>query len=244
MLALGTLLTVLDSVAKGVENFGATIGVVGNEGGTIAKAAADNRDLLAALDDYTVQNDLTPIFAVRASLIRGTNLYPALQGAMLARALDKHYGEAGNGSLNRFLANNDARVHPNLRLIGMQFDSRNVFSPVVVDPVAQYVGSGAGTGTYTAGSDISTVDFGPSKMEVVVTLMGALARTLNLTMKKFDGSTEIKAVVVTGNAPLNTTFAIGGASDRYVGVTGITSIGGQANDSLRVRSIVERVIVL
>lgn len=246
MLALGTLLTVLDSVAKGVDVFAAAIGIVGNEAGTVSKAAADNRNTLAALDDYTVQRDLTPMFTTRASLIRGTNIYPTLQGHMLQRALDRHYGETYPTGLNGFLKNQDARVHPNLRLIGFQIDARNVFAPSVVDPVASYVGTGAGTGTYTAGANINTVEYGEAAMQVVVDAMGANARTLRLTMNNFDGSTELKDVVVGGGTAPGTVLAIGGAADRYIGVTNIETFGagGLAGDSFHVRSTVERVIVL
>lgn len=247
MLALGTLLTVLDSIAAGVGVMEAAIGVDGTVNGTVSKAAASNRDVLAALDDQTVQNDLTPIFARRAALVLAATLYPTLQGSMINRSLDVHYGNAGLGTLNAYLFSQDSRVHPNLRKIGMQLDARNVFMPTVLDPVATYEGTAsAGSGLFAIGSDIDTNTYGPAKMEVVVDVMGNSQRNLSLTMKKFDGTTEARAVNIPANAAPGTVFPIGAGSDRYIGVTNITTTngGGTAADRLHVRSIVERALVL
>lgn len=242
MLLAATLIVVLDSIAKGVEIEQNAFGILGTEPGTIAYGAASNRDVLAAIDDMTVQSDLTPIFATRAAIVKVASFYAGLQGAMLHRALDSHYG----GSLNVFLLANDLRVHPNLNLIGFQIDARNVFPPTVLDPVALYNGTGAGTGTFVAGSDINTVNYGPASMEVEVDVMGASQRNLALTMKKWDGSTEVRNVNVAANAIAGAVVAIGGAGDRYIGVTNIstTNGGGTAADRLRVRSKIERIIAL
>jgi hypothetical protein len=246
MLALGTLLTLLDSVAAGVAIFDNAVGIVGNEAGTVALGAASNRDLLAAIDDASVQTDLTPAFANRASLVRASSLAATLQGGMLQRALDRHYGAVGNGNLNAFLKNNDARVSDSLRLIGMQIDARNVFPPFAVDPVARYDGTGAGTGTFVAGAEIDRTQFGEAAFEIVVEAMGAAARTVRLSLKNFDDTIETRDVVVPANTVANTAIGVGGAGDRYVGVTGISTVGGggTAADRLRVRSRIERVPAL
>lgn len=247
MLAIGVLLPILDSVAAGVNLFGATMGVTGTENGTVSKSAADHRATLAAIDDYSIQVDLIAAFHDRATLLRGTSLYPVLQGGLIHRALDRHYGLSNNGNLNAFLKANDARVHPNLRLIGMQIDQENAFAPTVLDPVASYNGTGAEAGTFVAGSNIDTTQYGKSAMEVVVGAMGVAARTLRLTMIKADNSTESKDVIVPGGSAVNSVVAIGAASDRYIGVSGITTApggGGQNGDVLRVRSKIERVIAL
>jgi hypothetical protein len=245
VLAIVPLLVVLDSIAAGVDLLEGAFGMNG-EPGTISGAAVSNRDALAALDDVSVQNDLTSIFAKRVSLVRAPALYVTLQGGLVQRALDRHYGAEGNGSLNTFLRNQGARVHPNVRLAGMQVDSENVFAPNVVDPVASYNGIGAGTGTFVAGSDIDTTQYGPSALEVVVDAMGIAARTVRLTVKKFDGSAETRDVVVAANAVVGSALPVGAGADRYVGVSNIVTVGGggTAVDRLRVRSQVERVIAL
>ena len=246
MLAVATLVGMLDSIAAGVELLEDALGVVGTEAGTISFAAAGNRDALAALDDASVQIDLTPIFAKRASLVRGSSNYGMLQGPMIQRALDRHYGAAAYGDLNAFLKNQNTRVHPNLRLIGFMLDAQNVFAPNAVDPVSAYEGTGAGAGTFVAGFDLDTTQYGPAALEVVVDVMGASARTIRLTAKKFDGATETRDVAVPGNSIADFALPVGAGADRYVGVTNIitTNGGGTAADRLRVRSKVERVIAL
>jgi hypothetical protein len=240
MLAGAVLLTVLDSLASEVTQLEDVFGIDGTDPNTIAGKASAARDLLAALDDATVQRDVTIVFARRPPLVIASSLYPSLQGLMIARALDAHYG--GNGSLNRFLTDNDLRVSPNLRKIGIQIDSRNVFRDTALDPVARYEGEGAGTGTFIAGSDIDTSLYGEAALEVVVEAMGAVARTLRLSLKNFDGTIELRDVAIPGNAALNAAFPVGAANDRFVGVTNIitTGGGGTAADLFRVRSKVER----
>lgn len=246
MLAVATLLAVLDSIAASVDRFEDALGVFGDEPGTVSFAAASNRDVLATLDDASVHLDLARAFAVRAEMVRAQALYPVLQGGVIQRALDRHYGDAENGDLNTFLRNQDSRVHPNLNLIGMQIDSRNLFSPLVVDPVARYDGTGAGTGTFVAGFDVTDSQYGPAAMSVVVDVMGASARTIRLTMKTADGATTNRDVVVPANAAVGTALDIGAAGDRFMGVAGIVTVGagGTAADRLHVRSRIERVIAL
>lgn len=246
MLAVATLLAVLDSIAAGVELFEDALGVFGSEPGTVSFAAASNRDALAALDDASVQLDLAHAFAIRAEMVRANALFPIMQGGMIQRALDRHYGDAENGDLNTFLHNQNVRVHPNLNLIGMQIDSRNLFSPNVVDPVGAYEGTGAGTGTFTAGFDVVDSQFGPAAMSVVVDAQGAAARTVRLTMKLGGSLTADRDVLIPANTVGGTALDIGAAGDRFMGVAVIVTVGGggTAADRLHVRSRIERVIAL
>jgi hypothetical protein len=246
MLAVAPLLAVLDSIAAGVDRLEDALGIFGDEPGTVSFAAASNRDVLAALDDASVHLDLARAFAVRAEMVRATSLYPVMQGGVIQRALDRHYGDAENGDLNTFLRNQDSRVHPNLNLIGMQIDSRNLFSPNVVEPVGAYEGTGAGTGTFTAGFDIVETQFGPAAMQVVVDVMGAVDRTIRLTMKLGGSLTADRDVVIPAFAFAGTTLDIGAAGERFMGVAGIVTVGGggTAADRLHVRSTIERVIAL
>lgn len=241
MLAVATLIAVLDSIASQAVSLEAVLGT-GEEAGTISGAAASNRTTLAALDDADVQSDLTPVFSQRVALVSSRAIMPAMQGNMIQRALDTHYG-SGAG-LNRVLADNDLRVHPHLRKVGMQIDSSNVFLPTVLDPVARYEGSGAGSGLFVAGSDVDKASFGKAAMEVVVEAMGASARTLRLSMRKQDSTLEDRDVAVPANTAPDTPIRIGAGADRYIGVANITTTdgGGTAADRFRVRTIVERVL--
>jgi hypothetical protein len=235
MLAVADLLAVLDSIAAGVTVFEDALGLSDAANGTVVQAAASNRDALAAIADYTVQRDLVPTFARRVALVQPSVLYSQLQGAMLQRALDVHYG-ADSGSLNRFLEAEGARVHVNLNKIGFAIDARHVLPPLV-DPVARYEGTGAGLGTFDAGSDVDTTKYGDAVMELVSEAMGAEDRTLRLTMTARDGSIDEIDIVVP--AAFVGSSVIGGS--RYIGVAGITTVaGGLAGDTFRVRTVVDR----
>ncbi len=146
-LALNTLLTVLDSIAKGVEVLEGAVGT-GSESGSVSLGAANNVTMLAAVADSVVQADLMAAFVARASNVKQTVIERALIGGPVQRALDRHYGEA-YGSLNAFLANQGARVHPLLRNIGFQIDAANAFCPTAIDPVASFAVTGGGAGTFT-----------------------------------------------------------------------------------------------
>lgn len=239
MLPVNVLIVVLDALASEVPFIDETFGVDTSDPNTIAGGSAVVRDALAEINDASVQVELTPVFARRTSLVLASVLYPAMQGAMLHRALDRHLG-----GLNEFLRTNDVRVHPNLRKMGFMIDTRNTFRPTALEPVARYEGSGAGTGIFLAGSDIDTSEYGEAAMEVVVEAMGADARTLRLTMKKFDGTTESKDVVIPADTPVDAAFPVGAAGDRYIGVETVSTFGGggSAGDEFKVRSVVERVI--
>lgn len=232
MLGAATLLVLLDSIAAGAS-------AAGDLFEDISQAAAADRATLAALNDPDIAS-LESSFAHRAALVTASAIYPALQGQMLARALDVHYG--GSGSLNRFLTANDLRIHPDLKKIGFQVDSINTFAPAVLDPVADYEGTDAGIGIFTAGSSINTAEYGEAGMEIIIEAQGAIERTVLFTMVKYDGSNQFRDLVIAGNAAPGSTQRIGGADDRYIGVARITTEGGAAGDVFRVRSIVERTL--
>jgi hypothetical protein len=242
MIDNATLIAVLDDLALEVEIVNDAFGVAPGDAGTIYGMAVATRDALAAINDAAIQEQLTPVFARRATLVNAKVIYPALNGLILGRALDTHFG--GTGSLNRYLTAQNLRVHPNVRLTGIQIDSVNVFRPTELDPVARYEGTGAGTGTFMAGSDIDANEYGPSALELVAEDIGASGRTLRLTVRQYDGTTVTRDVIVPGNSAVNATFPVGGANDRYVGVTNIVTVGGGGllGDSFRVRTKVEREI--
>jgi hypothetical protein len=248
MLAIVPLLVVLDSIAKAVDVADLAFGVVGNEAGTVAGAAAANAVLLAAIDDSSIGEELIPAFATRARALKVDRVYPSMFAARVQRALDTHYGGHENGSLNTFLRANDARVHPNLNKIGMQINAENVFRPTVLDPVASFEGTGAGTGILNAGSNIDTTQHGPAHFELVVDAMGSSERQMRFTLRNFDSSTETRDVTVPADAAPGTVVQIGAAGDRYVAVNAIdpvtAGVGGTNLDRFHVRSVVERVIVL
>jgi hypothetical protein len=247
MLAVTPLLTVLDSIAKGVELFENAVGILGSESTTVGLGAANNVATLIAIADDDVQADLVAAFRARAANVLAGVLYGALGGANVQRVLNAHFGASGGGgSLNAFLTTSDKRVHPNLRKIGMQIDSVNAFCPTAVDPVAGFAVSGSGAGTFTAGSDIDTSLYGKAKMVVhTTTAIGASTITATLTMKKIDGTTTSKVVTIPNGTAINTDIAIGTpGTDLYVGCSAIAITGGTSGEGFKVVSQVERTIAL
>jgi hypothetical protein len=244
-LALSPLLTLLDSVAKQVEVCEGAFGLLGTETGTVSKGAANNVATIQAIADVQVQADLSAVVRQRASLVLAGVIGQALYGPPLQRALDRHYG-ATVGSLGRFLETQDARVHPLLRSVGFQIDPLRAFCPVVVDPVASFTLTGAGAGTFTAGTPIDTTQYGKARMVLEAeTLIGASPITVSCAMRKENGTQETKVVTVPAGTASGTTFSIGTAGvDLYVACLSITVAGGTAADAVTVKSQIERVIAL
>jgi len=245
-LSSSTLLTLLDSMAKGVSLFESSVGVLGSEANTVSKGAANNVATLAAVSDITVQADLGRVFQARATAVRAAALYRGLGGSVVQRALDRHYGESGAGSLNAFLTSAGIRVHPDLRKIGMQVDAVNAFAATAVDPMASFAVTGSGAGTYTAGTDIDTTLYGKANLVVKPTaLVGAATITATLTLRLLDGSQETKTVSLPSGTASGTAIEIGTpGTDMYVGVDGISITGGTNGDAFKVVSTVERTVTL
>ncbi len=243
-LALSPLLTLLDSVAKQVEVCAGAFGT-GSEAGTVSLGAANNVATLQAIADVQVQADLSAVVRQRAVLMTTTLAALMLYGPPLQRALDRHYGTT-YGSLGRFLEAQDARVHPALRTIGFQIDPLRAFCPTVVDPVATFVLSGPGAGTFTAGTAIDTTQYGKARMVLETeTLIGASTLTVSCAMRKENGTQETKVVTVPSGTASGTTFSIGSAGvDLYVACVGLTVAGGTAADAVTVKSQIERVVAL
>lgn len=242
-LALNTLLTVLDSIAKGVEVLEGAVGT-GSEAGTVSKGAANNVTTLQAVADSVVLADLMPAFVSRASIVKQAVIERALVGMSIQRALDRHYGEA-YGSLNDFLKQQDARVHPLLRNIGFQIDATNAFCPTAIDPVASFLVTGSGAGTFTAGSAVDETNYGKAHFKVRTTsLIGAAAIAVTLTLTQADGSSTTKVVNIPGATASGTEFDVGLTTDRYLACTNISITGGTAADAFKTISTVERTIAL
>jgi hypothetical protein len=115
VIALATLRALLDSIAAGVIVFDAALG----DGipGTVSGAADANVTTLAAIDDRSIQTDLTAVFATRAALVKATALHRTLQGSLIQRAIDRHVA-VQYPNLSAFLRANNTRVADNLNTIG------------------------------------------------------------------------------------------------------------------------------
>lgn len=241
-LAVATLLTVLDSLAKGVQLFEGGIGVSTGDANTVAKGAANNVATLVAVADADLA-ELVMAFDRRQALVTASALYRTLQGPPLMTALDEHYG--GVGGLNRVLRANNKRVHPNLTKIGLSIDSVNTFCPDVVT-LATFAVTGSGAGTFSAGTDIDTTAYGPANAVVrATTLIGAAPVVATCTLRLIDGTSTTKVVTLPAGSPSGTEVAIGTpGTDMFVACTGITITGGTTGDAFSVRTAVERTLTL
>ncbi len=244
-MALGTtaLLTILDSLAKGYQILAAAVGASGADAGTVAKGAANNLATLIAQADEDVAADLIGPFRARADeVVAPTVGLGALWGRGLARALDGHYGSTGG--LNKALAAAGARVHPDLRKLGIPIDAANAFDPNV-ETLGSFAVSGSGAGVYTPGSVVNRSLYGKANVVIHATTSIPTGLTATLTLTKIDGSSETKAATFSGGSPSGTEVAIGTpGTDMYVACTAVTISGGAAAEAFSVLTQVERALTL
>lgn len=233
MLGASALIGVLDSMAM-------TTGELLDALSLLAGSMATDVATLMATNDADVLTTLLPAFTRRLEFLDDDAVVSTiLQGAYVQRAFERHYG--ANGGFNRFLTLNDVRVHEYLRLTGMQIDSRNVFAPQVVEPVASYEVNGAGQpGTFAAGFDVDTSKYGDSAFEVIIDVMDGIDLGLRITIVNVDGEAHDSDVVVSAFSPINTVVAVPGRGVHVSSIIGIS--GGTDGDRVHVRSVVERSI--
>jgi hypothetical protein len=235
MIAIADLRAVLDSIAAGVTVFNVAMGE--QTVGTVSGGAKNNADFLATINDVTVQRDLTGLFAIRADAVRASLMHRTLQGFMVQRALDRHLG-ATYGSLSAFLRANNTRVHENLLLIGLALDADVVFGATSIQ-LAEWVGA-----AFVDGGAIDTAQRADQAVELVtVDKAGATAGQLNVTLRNRDGQEQTANLPIAGGTVDGTVTPIL-AGTRWADVTAITYDNGNAGDHFRVRTIVERDVVL
>ncbi|MEO8483325.1 MAG: hypothetical protein ABI634_14020 [Acidobacteriota bacterium] len=243
-LPIASLLEILDSVATQAQVFQDAIGESDADPGSVAEGAANNVEtVFEAIDDDNALGPLVLELQRRQADVTASQLYRTLQGERVQLALDAHYG--GTGSLNRALTDANARVHPNLGLVGIQIDAVNRFSPVAVALGAVAV-TGSGAGTFTAGDAIDTSEYGNANVELVVTtVIGAAPIVATLTMRRFDGSTTTIGATVPNGSIVGATVAVGTpGTDMFVACMGVTFTGGTNGEGFAVRTTVERAIAL
>lgn len=234
MIALATLRALLDSIAAGVIVFDAALG--DGTPNTVSGAADANVTTLAAIDDRSIQTDLTSVFATRAALVKATALHRTLQGSLMQRAIDRHVA-AQYPNLSAFLRANDTRVHENLNTIGFSLDSGVLF-PAVSIVLGQWQGA-----DFIDGIAIEASQSAEAGVELIVDVKGPTGRMLHLTLVTHDGVAQVANVLVPGNAAAGTVIPIL-AGQRFADLTAMTADGGDPVDSIRVRTIVERIVLL
>lgn len=238
------LLAILDSLAAQAQVVRDAIGASDVDTGSVAEGAANT--LATLFEEISDDNDLGGLILAaqrRQADITADRLYRALQGERMQVALDAHYG--GTGSLNRFLTDENARAHPDVRLLGIQIDAVNAFAPARVT-LGAFAVSGSGAGTYTADDAVDTSLYGNANLVVRTTSgIGGASITATLTLRRFDGSTTTKAVTIPGGTASGVRIDVGThGTDMAVACTAVSITGGTSGDAFVVETEVERAVAL
>lgn len=123
--------------------------------------------------------------------------------------------------------------------VGQTIAAAYVMPPAVVT-LATFTITGSATGTFGASGTIDRLVYAATPCEVEVTTDIGSAATINCTMVKQDGTTEVKAVVLAGTLVVGNKVAIGSGTDKYVDCTGITVNAGSDSGVVRVQNILIR----
>jgi hypothetical protein len=235
-------LVLADSIAWTQRLFLADCGT-GTETDTSSEAGLLNKNRVLALGDYDQELELLAGFGNTYSALN----YMAIGGAAFPpaiKALNAHVS-----GIDNFLTNNAVRVDPYFKgifesIMGNTLSAANSFSPVV-DPMATFVCSGPGAGTYTHGTAIDSSKYYAANLTLVVMNAPIISSgVVSITCKKWDGTTEIKTVNVTSGMPAGTTIDVGThPTDKYKDITNITLSGCDATDTIKIKSELERVVV-
>ncbi len=208
--------------------------------GTVAKGASNNYDRIDAYsDDPDLQVQL---------------LGPARQNFLIANA----DAQAGNwakplilainqnvGGISNFITANSARIAPQAAkaYYACGFPTLSylsVFSPTV-DPMATFTVGGA----FADGAQLDKTKYAPQMLTLYVdTVSGGgltlAAGTYHVSCKKYDGTVEVKDVVVPMGTAAAAEFDVGIATDLYWDVTLIAVTDGTAGDVVKIRAKQER----
>lgn len=243
------LKTLLDSLTAGKLIFDNALGLLGTESNTVSKAASNDLVTLSSIADNDVQADLASVFRIRSLGIVAPSLYSSLGAYNLWWALDKHCGGSGQTgvtNLDTFLIVNNVRVSPDLRELGFPL-SPQALMPPAVDPMATFVVTSSGNGTYTHVGDIDTTQYGAAWISLKTTsIIGAADIIVTVAGLQFDAATPVSLTgTIPSGSPSGTVVnlgTLGVLTDSIDYVTGITITGGTAGDAFKVVSRVERVI--
>lgn len=219
----------------------------GSEQSTLDGGADDNVTRILALTDIEQAADLAGGFEDLKARMSQVFRTPSDVFMVVCRALRTHVG-----NINTYLTANTAKVSRSFADLFRLLFGETSLLPANVFQDTNVVGrTGAITGatavTNTAGTDLDITKVAPSQYEVrcTVDIAGSSTPTLTLTMKKADGTSEVKTV-----GPLDDTFDagdvidVGTSSDVYIGCTLIAVSGGGASGTIEVRNKLIRTPVI
>ena len=243
VISTARLILLLDSVAaqKKLLDAACTEATGAADANTVAKGASNNWDRIDAYaDDPDMQVEL--LGAARQNFLNANA--DSRSGESWAKPLILAVNRNVSG-ISAFCVANAIRVAPQAKKVveacGLPALSYlATFSPAV-DPMGTYTVGGA----FVDGTAIDKTRYAPQMLTLYNATgapTGVAAGTYSVTCKKYDGTTEVKAVVVPGGTLDAVEFDVGVAADKYWDVTLIAVAGGNAGDVVKIKAKVERTI--
>lgn len=202
-------------------------------------AAALNLDRIDDLADIPAQIQLLEAFNTLH-----TNLAtPYVPATVFSTAIQRLAANVG-GAFGPYLLAQGAYVSKAFAdlaaAVGAAIIPAYVMPPAVVS-LATFTITGSGTGTFGASSLIDRLVYAATPCEIEITTdIGAATATVNCTMVKQDGTTEIKAVVLASTLVVGNKVAVGSGTDKYVDCTAITVNSGSDSGAFKVQNILIR----
>ncbi len=238
-----------DSIAKAYQLVLAAVGM-SDDANTLGKSASNClADVLTHTTDDSnlwIPADLADAAQryVDNTVMGAYFLQPA---ADFMRAIEKHASkrESTYSDINDYLNGEGIRVHPYLRVLYSNIDPANTWALTLetttgtldvgneVVALGAYAVTGAGVGTYTAGTAIDTNTYGDSLIKAVVTSAGGIGAGSDIVATIVgldqDGSSVSTTVTITAGSAQNVEFDV--ASIRFASISACTNTNGTAADT-------------
>ena len=246
-IAIADFLDLADSIACQAQMLAVKLGT-GVEADSASLGAENNIGRIMALVNPDEVQDLLKGFREQLKKVLTTPVaYDRFCESI--RALNIHVG-----GINAYLTTEVSRVASEFKtaveMLGIEhLSGANAFSPIIssMDTIT-ITGANAATFVHVASIDPDEYYAACLNLKKTTAAGGADPITITLTMTKFDGTTENKAVAVNASDAINTETAIGThTGDKYLGALSLVSIAcaiGSTGQAWKVISELERVVVL
>jgi len=245
-IAKADFLALADSIACQSQELAKEMGT-GIEAGTASLGAQNNIDrIMAPLAEEVVEDLLEAFRDQLGKMTTYPNAYEKHDVGI--RALNRHVG-----GINAYLTAQAERIAPEFKwaiemLAIEKLDAANTFSPVV-DPMDTCTITGLNAATWVDIADVDTDDYYAANLVLEKTSVAGAADAIaiEITLTKWDGTTEDKTVNVDASDAAGTKNDVGvHPGDKYTAATlkSITCGAGSAGEAWKVISELERVVAL
>ena len=236
---------IFDSIAKQYQLMLAGVGTDAVEADTYAKGADNFRaDIAAAIGSNMWLADLADAATAYSAAAQMSGAFLAGAGDVM-RAIEQHVRKRHPAyqNINDWLSDKGIKVHPYCKAILPTIATTNVW-PLTLETTdttndegnevaspGHYAVTGAGTGTFTAGTALNTALYGDGLIKAVCThAIGAgTDLVVTITGKDVDGTTVTATVTITAGSASATEFDV--ASTRFASITATTHTNGTALDA-------------